>query len=458
MKIGKLKSDRRLEMRNDKSLGIQTYGGQNDYPQQVMQIVEASVSGKPCVGVYAKFIAGNGFADKDFYTKVLNRKGHTVDFILNQLAKDFALFGGFALHINYNALFQTVEIQNIPFETVRFEKLDDNGFFSRVAIHWDWARQYGNLRRWKKEDIAFIDSYNPDPAVIENQVETAGGWENYNGQVFYFSNEGEKTYPLPIFNNVLTDMNTQEGISNVSNRNARKNFLPSGMLIDKVNRDKSEEQNKETEKAFLDFQGDEKACKILRVEIEDESEKPEFVPFTANNYDKQFDVTRKAVRDDIGIAFNQPPILRAQDVGANFGADLMQNAYNYYNSVIGNERLEIERCFTAIFKNWYEPVNGDYSILPLEYTIVKQNLKEIPPEFLSILTVNEKRELLGYDNLLGDETEEITLAEKIGVGGVQSITAIISDPALSESQKKGILKVLFSLTEKDLQTIFNKKP
>ena len=405
MKLSVLKKAPQFESRNDKSLGIQTFGENNDYPQQVMQIVDASVTGKPCVDVYSKFISGRGFKDEIFYGKTINRKGQTNDYILDQIAKDYALFGGFAIHVNYNANFRIAEIQHIPLETVRFEKLDEEGHFDKVAIHHDWAWQFTSLRKWKKEDIVFIDLFNPDPDEVKRQVEIAGGWYSYKGQVLYYSNQGEKVYPLPVFCNVLTDMNTQEGISNVANRNARNNFLPAGMLINRNNSSVSEAQDNETEKALLAFQGDESAAKSMYVEIESEEEKPEFLPFTGQNYDRAFENTRKAAKEDIGAAFNQPPILRAENVGANFGADLMKNAYNYYNSVTYNERLVIERVITRIFKNWFEAATDKFEVNALSYTAADQDISLIPPEILTTLTVDEKRALIGFEPLKEIKTE-----------------------------------------------------
>ena len=77
----------------------------------------------------------------------------------------------------------------------------------------------------------------------------------------------------------------------------------------------------------------------------------------------------------------------------------MKNAYNYYNSVTENERLVIERVFTRIFSVWHELLPGDYSIAPLEYIHARRDIANIPDKLLDVLTVNEKRELLGYDAL-----------------------------------------------------------
>ena len=423
MKASILKRDKRFDLRNDRGLGVQSYGEYNDYPQQLIEIVNASGTGKSCVNTYAKFISGKGFEDKDFYKKIVNRFGHTNDYICDQISKDFAAFGGFAIHANYNANYKICEIQHIPFEQTRFKALDpDSGFFDKIALHNDWGKRFLNLRKWKKDDIQFIDFFNSDPEEIKLQIDAAGGWANYKGQILYYSNEGERVYPLPVFDAVLTDMNTEEGISNVSNRNARNNFLSAGMLINYSNTNKSAAEEKTEDEGQLEstikgFQGDEKAGKIMYVELEDGDTKPEFVSFKGTNYDKEFNVTLASSQANIGKAFNQPPILRAENVGANFGADLMKNAYDYYNSVTENERLIIERAFTTIFKNWFELTDNNYSIIPLSYDV------------------------------------EMSLADRLGEKQLTEFMKLLNDSAITPDLKRSIAKTLFGLGEDEANSL-----
>lgn len=423
MKASILKRDKRFDLRNDRGLGVQSYGEYNDYPQQLIEIVNASGTGKSCVNTYAKFISGKGFEDKDFYKKIVNRFGHTNDYICDQISKDFAAFGGFAIHVNYNANYKICEIQHIPFEQTRFKALDpDSGFFDKIALHNDWGKRFLNLRKWKKDDIQFIDFFNSDPEEIKLQIDAAGGWANYKGQILYYSNEGERVYPLPVFDAVLTDMNTEEGISNVSNRNARNNFLSAGMLINYSNTNKSAAEEKTEDEGQLEstikgFQGDEKAGKIMYVELEDGDTKPEFVSFKGTNYDKEFNVTLASSQANIGKAFNQPPILRAENVGANFGADLMKNAYDYYNSVTENERLVIERAFTTIFKNWFELTDNNYSIIPLSYDV------------------------------------EMSLADRLGEKQLTEFMKLLNDSAITPDLKRSIAKTLFGLSEDEANSL-----
>ena len=423
MKASILKRDKRFDLRNDRGLGVQSYGEYNDYPQQLIEIVNASGTGKSCVNTYAKFISGKGFDDKNFYKKIINRFGHTNDYICDQISKDFAAFGGFAIHVNYNANYKICEIQHIPFEQARFKALDpDSGFFDKIALHNDWGKRFLNLRKWKKDDIQFIDFFNSDPEEIKLQIDAAGGWANYKGQILYYSNEGERVYPLPVFDAVLTDMNTEEGISNVSNRNARNNFLSAGMLINYSNTNKSAAGEKTEDEGQLEstikgFQGDEKAGKIMYVELEDGDTKPEFVSFKGTNYDKEFNVTLASSQANIGKAFNQPPILRAENVGANFGADLMKNAYDYYNSVTENERLVIERAFTTIFKNWFELTDNNYSVIPLSYDV------------------------------------EMSLADRLGEKQLTEFMKLLNDSAITPDLKRSIAKTLFGLSEDEANSL-----
>ena len=60
MKAVVLKKSKSFDVYNCRSLGIQSWGERNDYPQSVREILNASSTGKPCANTYAKFINGKG--------------------------------------------------------------------------------------------------------------------------------------------------------------------------------------------------------------------------------------------------------------------------------------------------------------------------------------------------------------------------------------------------------------
>ena len=64
--------------------------------------------------------------------------------------------------------------------------------------------------------------------------------------------------------------------------------------------------------------------------------------------------------------FKVPPILRGVDVGAGFGAELMNNAYDVMNSITSDERDDLARAFMDLFK-FYPTQFADFTIKPKTY-------------------------------------------------------------------------------------------
>lgn len=417
MKVAQIKSAPQFVSRDWRQYGIQTYGDTNDFPQTVSEIVQASKTGNACLSIYNDFVYGHGFKDPGIYRLRVNKEGEKLDKILRMVCKDFTVWHGFAIHVNYNMNFRVSSIHHIPFESLRLEKADDNGFIGRTAYHPDWGHRDKTRSRWSPSDIEWFHLFNPDPEVILNQVEEAGGWDNYKGQILYFSgdSEGSPSYPIPIFIAEMTDMRTEEALANVAGRNACSNFLSAGILVDIKDEAQDESQVNETQEELNKFQGDENTSQLWYIQCKSKDEVPQFIRFSGENYDKAFEVTQRVIPENIGQAFKQPPILRAVDVGANFGADLMTNAYKYYNSVTVRERQQLEETFVSIFEYWWAPLeNPDFAIQSLTY-----NAGE-------------------------------SIADRIGKDNMTQVLEIIRDQMLSTVQKRNMLKLIYGLYDEEI--------
>lgn len=378
----KKKSSRRLDANYSYALDIQTYGDDNLYPQTLRDIISASSTGSECSDRFADFIEGNGFNNELFSGYVVNRKGQTADDIHALVCKDVSLYNGMALHVNYNVYGEIVELHHIPFENCRLLEEDDNGYVAKIAVHPDWTgkkTRKGKAVRVTKENIDYIDVFNPVKEVVLAQIESAGGIEYYKGQVLWVSMAGNNIYPVGKGDRVVTEMSTDEGLANVKYRNVRNNFLPSGMVITKKGTHTTFDENgKEVEDAsgndsfsdmLVQLQGDTNSNKLLDVTLESDEEKPEFVPIVTQNYDKEFTVTDASVVERIYSAYGQEPwyCIRIGKVG--FSGDILEDAFEYYNSIVSKQQRLIERTFERLFRYWYEVANpsNDYSVQPLKY-------------------------------------------------------------------------------------------
>lgn len=404
MKTVQIKKEKRIDVVFDKSIAIQQYGKGNDYPQSVMEILSASVTGLSCFDTYRKFTYGKGFRDEVLYSLEANAKGETWDKILENAASDYCNFGGLAMLINYNLNGAISDVQNIPFEMCRYSTLEE-GKVKSIKVHPDWGKRNTVNIPFKKDDIKTYPVFNPDNVL--NEIKEVGGINNYEGQIFYFSNKGFGVYPLPIFDPALTDMSTEEGLTNVTYRNVRNNFFPSGALVEIAPSDQTEEQSNITAENLKGIQGDEKAGKMLYLQVENREEIPEFIPFKTINYDKEFTVTSEKVKDSIGRCFSQPAILRGEDIGAGFGADLIVNAYNYYNTFTTNERYTLEMIFAELMI--YANINASTEIIPLTFNVdrsLSDRLGDKFDKFMEILDSERTNKVVLLSKLFGiDETE-----------------------------------------------------
>lgn len=372
----KRKASERLDVNYIRQFGIQSYGEDNLYPQTLRQLIKASSTGSECLERYADFIEGYGFRDVPFSEYVVNRKGDTMDDIHEAVCRDVAMYNGFALHVNYNVNGQIVELHHVPFENCRLVDEDSNGYVGKIALHPDWTGKKIRATqplRVSKENIDYINVFNPRKEVVLAQIEHDGGIEVYKGQILWVSGSGKNVYPVGKADRVATELSTDEGLANVKYRNVRNNFFPAGIMITKKpsqfeSGDKFEDDD-DFQEVIKQMQGDTNASKILEVQIENDEEKPEFVEMNSKNYDKEFSVTESSVTERIYSAFGQEPwyCIRIGRIG--FSGDILRDAFDYYNSLVTKQQRMIERVFTRVFSYWYEAANasGDYSVKPLIY-------------------------------------------------------------------------------------------
>ena len=387
MNVGKTrKSPKRVDIGYLARFNIQTYGRDNQYPQNLEQIANASGTAELCLGRYAKFVEGFGFLP-DVADKVVNQEGQTMDELLHDVVLDLTRFGGFALHVNYNVLGQVSSLHFMPFEQIRLSEKDDKGNVTTVKVHPDWRGEM--MRNGKKvtlseSNVMEFPLFDPNPEVVQKQMMNSGGVEKYRGQILWCSMSGKNCYPIPIYDACVTQISTDEGLGNIMYRNVRNNFLVACMLITKKRVPELDNETNDpdgpyrhgdsqtqmiSDEDLLQFQGDENGSKILNVELEDYEDEPKVVAFPTKNFDKDFTSTNESVVERIYAQFHQEPFYMIRIGKTGFSGSVIKDAYEYYAGEVTNEQRFIKRAIAGVMKYWKEESErmGDYSIRPLRY-------------------------------------------------------------------------------------------
>lgn len=373
------KTEPRIDTSYVRRFNMQGYGKDNLYPQKLRSITMASGTAELCLSRYAKFIEGYGFNSELVSICMCNNRGETADDLLHQVSQDLARFGGFALHVNYNVLCEVSSLHVVPFEQCRLEEEDDAGNVAHILVHPDWLgkrTRSGKTIRIDEKNVKRLNVFNPDPSVVMSQIEADGGIDCYDGQILWVSKDGRQTYPTPVYDAAVTEISTDEGLGNVKYRNVRNNFLVAAMLVTKKGVEKIDGDGETIESGEMisaddlrDFQGDEKAGKLMLVELENDEDKPEVVQFPTKNFDKEFSVTDASVIERIYAQFHQELFYAIRIGKLGFSGQVMKDAYEYYAGEVTTEQRLIERAFVNVFSAWYDEVmrGKDFVLQPLKY-------------------------------------------------------------------------------------------
>lgn len=370
--------ERRITVRPNQTFGILNYDMDNAYPQRMLELVAQSPTAKDCWNKRAKFIGGNGFEDTALGKQIINGKGLTIAKLLKAIATDKALFSGFAIHLNYNANYKIASVNYVKFEDIRMGDSDTAETAGKFAVYNDWGRKtWKNIMRSK---ITFLDAYNPDKTAIKKQVQAAGGWANYKGQLFYFNPEVDD-YPLIEADSVWEDFETEAGIKTFNNREVTTGFLPSTMLFMQSRREEADNSAaygqpanapSQLEKDLGSFQGAKSAQKIIVIEYEDESAKPEFQPYAIQNNDKLFESTERSVEARIIKGFSVPKeLINADNASGLSNGGEKKQAISEFNDNTAPDRQELSETLEEIFGNYYLDLNpaGNWRIIPVPANI-----------------------------------------------------------------------------------------
>ena len=195
----------------NKRLGVIFNGEDNLKPLVIENIIDSSPTAFQCAWIYESFLGGGGF-EVDLSEVNLSPDEHNKvnpNDLLFDVCEVLSRHQGVFIHVNYNANFEKESFKIIPYTLCRLGKKDSEQFAGKVVVsHLGWGKYL------KKENIDVLDAYNPRPEVIAAQVEAAGGWDFYKGQVMFFKFSKKYTYPKSLIESAYTfaDVENQLGL------------------------------------------------------------------------------------------------------------------------------------------------------------------------------------------------------------------------------------------------------
>jgi len=477
---------KRITTKPNKTEGIVNYDVDNVYLQRVNDIVNSSGTATLCTAILAKFIYGGGFANEVLAAMFLNESKLTSNKLLFKIGKSLSRYGGFAVHVNYNGLFQKKSFSFVPFQDIRFTTDDEkNEHRNMLAVYDDWQKVKSS--KIMQENIDYINFYDPDPETIEHEVVTAGGWDKYKGQIIYFTLNGIE-YPLAPSDSVLEDLQTDSHAKIFKNRNITTNFMAS--YIVRTGMFEGEPEKDAFTDTLTTFQGADESSKFMLVEEESEESAFTLEKIDIQDIDKLYEFTEESVRNNIIRNYLIPPVLLVATAGKLGSSTEIKDATAFYNGITEDQRRSVEEVFAEMFRNSVFPEQEEFDIIEVQAkTVPAKDTTEGKAGIVKImesalLSDKEKRKILSnvYD-LTDEEVQDLLPAAVLpeggevveeavdegakakatlrgSVGGVTSILDIQTKVATGDTTYEAgqaILEIIFGLSTSDAQRVLGTK-
>ncbi|MFC5046296.1 hypothetical protein ACFSTE_13330 [Aquimarina hainanensis] len=369
-RVAKAHKEERKEIFN-KRFGVVFHGEDNLKSLENENLIENSPTASQCAWIYESFLCGAGFEvemNVDLSSNFWETK--TANDLLYDVGESVSKHQGCFIQVRYNALYEKAGYEVFPYTACKSGKKDSVGYAGKIIYSPEgWGKSLN------KKKVKEFDSYNPDPEIIQEQVEAAGGWEHYNGQMMFFKIDSKYTYPKSKIEKVERFADAEYHIGLFYSSLCKRGFTDITTI-----RHRAFDNPAEENKFFNDAQqvtGIENACSVWMLEDDwdDESEKNGkfiFGNIKSDQKPDRYSHVEQSSSNFIRKAFNIPPQLIdfvQGKLGATSGEDLIK-AQSIYNASIAREKDKISNLFRELFRNFEEPINPENNWAIKQYSLL----------------------------------------------------------------------------------------
>lgn len=365
----------------DKNLNVYKNGSDNAYPELMDRYINNSVTAKTASNLMKQSLLQKGLGVHDKVIVNKNKKTTLYNFA-DDVANSKVRQRGCFIWIGWDANYKISDVEVLPFQNCRIGKKDDEDYSAKILYSKNWNES-------KQDDLIVFDVYNSKNNVIASQVEKAGGWGKYKGQVLYVNDDSDYIYPLSRIDAVQYDCDNEQQASIYKNTLLRKGFFGKELIVTRPLTDKDiektidvngeiaanpeyyaqESEKKAFKKTIEDFVGAENAGGAMHIEIDFDHEKLEdailFKNIESKLDDKLFEYTERSVRKNILIAFNNLPnglVEQSEGIFSNSGEAIIQMQKQF------DENCEVERSQFIDLLNDIWKLNVNYDGVPIQLT------------------------------------------------------------------------------------------
>ena len=217
------------------------YGEDNGYPSYLYELFLDVSSLKTVIEGTSNYVAGDeAKCNIDGFSFEVNRKGMTARELIVLLARDYLIYGGYAIQIIRNQVGDIAELYHLDFRFCRCDKYNESIYYNE-----DFGKKYAR----SSKSIIY-------PKFIRENKDTPSS-------VLYVKNNSSTTYPIPRYSGALKACEIERHIDEYF-LNSLENGFAGSAVINFLNGVPTDEQKREIEKNIqTKFAGSKNAGSIV---------------------------------------------------------------------------------------------------------------------------------------------------------------------------------------------------
>ena len=338
------------------------WGKGNNYPGYLLDLYNNVTTLRSIINGNIDFVTGDDvtilpLGDR-FAEGIMNTRGDLITDIVRDLAKDYNLYGGFALQIIRDHNGDVAEIYYIDMRFIRSNKENDVFYYNE---HWEKGGRTDVIKYPK-----FMNNLNWASMTDEER-------DRHASSILFVKNVHTQVYPAPMYAASIKACEIERCIDDY-HLNAIENGFTSSMIINFNNGDPGDDIKEEIEDDFNEkFSGHQNAGRIMFCWNRDRTSATTITEPKVEDFGNRYHALSTHSRQQIFSAFRAQPLLfgLTSDVNTGFSTEEFEQSFKLYNRT---QIRPVQRMIADAFDRIYG-AKGVLSIKP--FSLESDNEQEV---------------------------------------------------------------------------------
>ena len=298
------------------------WGTRNAYPDYLLDLYNNVPTLRSIINGNIDYVAGDDVTimplQEEFTNQEMNRRGDTIREQVKDIAKDFEIYGGFALQVIRNLAGEVAEVYYIDMRYLRTNKEGDVFYYSEK-----WGKS-------SRTDMVVYPAFLPK---IEWEKLSDEERNRHASSILFVKNVHTQVYPAPLYAASVKACEIERLIDEFHLSDINNHFVSSA-IINFNNGDPGQEIKSEIERDFNEkFCGASNGGRVAFSWNPNKESATDIVEFKMEDFGERYKALSQHSRTQIFTSFRAIPLLfgLTSEVNTGFSTEEFEQSFKLYN-------------------------------------------------------------------------------------------------------------------------------